>query len=567
MSTFTEWNGPNCNSGVKTSDVVSLINAYKDVLDKFNNYQPLLNFDKEPKLNSPNPVESGGVFDAIKNAVYDLEAKLNDYLKTADADKKYMKKGELDGEYVSESYVLDALKAYLKISDLSEQDVIKDIQSDIESIGYVLAEGKTSIETGILKATKYIEGCIHALNELRFEDAAVPAYAGGRDSKGVFYILGMVDIDRSGTAYVKYKNDLPFSAVVDFAATFDKKDGYKGALTVLTNASLHGLKFMLVYGSDSKNEEHHAYLAIQASDWLAGSSGMFNSIEFDIGGINIAPVGTEHFVKNNGECEKFAECSGDAGFNSNMTVLGDIVTDRIYDSHGRRIVEIVEKEVSDADSASVLVIGDKKYDHVMFDKRPSMVVQGSDGSSVDSPFMTLKDIDVTTLPVGVILRWGKYHDEQIPVYDEDGNPVIVEDGIPNPLQKDGEEAWEVVHVLDSVPPTFLPCDGSDFDTSKYKELAAIYPDGKLPLEDFSIIHAETIIAEADVEYSDILTDEYFNKRIDNIDARLNARDKVYTYEEYLEARKIPEGEPGYIPAGAHVVITDMDNLLNAEDEQ
>ena len=581
MSTFTDWNGPQGSSNIRAIDLIELTKAYRDLVAKFEDYQRKLIFDTEPIPGSNNSLTSG----VIKQALNEVEAKLNNYYTKQAIEDTYAPKTLLNDKVTKpelQSALLDyakteamntRLREYLKTSALSEQDIIVAIKSDIDIIYATLAED--IIEKKELHADTIL-GCIHALEEIQFQDKAVSAYIGGSHGMGVYYILGMVDTDRAGTAYVKYQNDKPFSAVVNWSVTKDEK----GALNVLTdNRDLANLKFLLVAGTD-KDGEKHVYLAIQSEEWIptfvsTDGKGMFSLIDFEVAGINLAPTKSEHFVQNNAECVVIAECTGDFGFNvSDMTIANahveQLSTDKYLDAHGNRIAEVVRKPADeDTPETKVLILGDVEHDSISFAKRPTMSVKiEGEEDPIESPLLNQNDIKNISVPIGAIIRWDVFHTVREPVLDENGNPIINEGGYPNPLQEDGEEAWYDRIVLDLVPDGWAACSGEPFDTSKYTILASLYPDGKLPLEDFSIIKITELVDDTgtDVDPSALLTHKYLDKKITLEIQRSKEEDAKHDQQIYDEGVARAEADNGLserITQNREGII-DLDTRLNAE---
>ena len=209
---------------------------------------------------------------------------------------------------------------------MKEQQLIKDINTDVEGIKTAL--GTVPFEMPVLKATKYVEGIMHAVEQIEFTDKQVSAYVGGADSVGNYYLLGML-LDKAGTAYIKYVNTDPFSASVDFAYTPDDK----GALSVVCDNNVWtALKFKIVAGTDATGEKH-AYLAVQAPDWVV------DQIMFKCAGINFCPIDSEDWIAPNGNCHDVIDCFAYTGFSAsqlNIKVgeIGDVVAWNKFDTNG-----------------------------------------------------------------------------------------------------------------------------------------------------------------------------------------------------------------------------------------
>ncbi len=307
MSTFTDWNGPQ-GGGVRAADLIQLANAYSDLVSKLNQHMS----DKTPDTSDVHGVKSYVETLINKIKIPDVSA----FITEQDADSKYASKSEIPADVVKSGDLKDYAKAsdlsdYLKTNDLKAQKLIKDIQSDVDAIKTAL--NANPFEMPVLKATKYVEGIIHATEQIKFTDKDFNAPVGGSDITGVYYILGMLE-NKAGTAYIKMSNTKPFSAVVNFAVT----PGFKGALSVTTDCELAGLKFKIVAGTDTEDVPH-AYLAVQSSEWFSNfvtsdGVGKFDSIQFSGAGINYTPVDSTGYKRPNGNCHDVCDCESGKGF-------------------------------------------------------------------------------------------------------------------------------------------------------------------------------------------------------------------------------------------------------------
>lgn len=307
MSTFTDWNGPQ-GGNVRAMDLIELANAYSNLVTKLNEH-----LNHTASSDNVHSVKS-----YVEQALAALEIpSIEGLLKETDAANIYQTKIPDLNDFVRSaalnSYVtitaLDtALADYLKTSDLSTQDVITAIRDDIVAIQTALSANP--FEKPILKATEYVEGLIHAVEQVKFTFKQFGATVGGSDDRGVFYILGMID-DRAGTAYIRYTDDKSFAAVIHFAVTAELDaqsrvtDYLKGQLSITTDsADLTHLHFKIVKGSD-ENGMKHVYLAIQADEWFSqfASSdgvGLFETLPFEGAGINFIPVDGIGYKRPNG---------------------------------------------------------------------------------------------------------------------------------------------------------------------------------------------------------------------------------------------------------------------------
>ena len=332
MSTFTDWNGP--QGGVKASDLVQLANAYTELVAKLNQHMA----DR-----TPNTSDVHGVKTYVESKIAEVQAlipSVSAFITESAADAKYALQSQIPSDvvhsadianFVSNAALTSALSNYLRTNDLASQQVILDIQDDITAIETALAQ--TTFSKPILKATDYIEGLIHAVEQVKFTDKLVATHIGGSDANGKYWLIGMqTDDHQAGTAYIKYTNTKPFTAVVNFACS--KVNGkYNGALSVVTDTVIDGLKFKLVYGTDHDNVEH-VYLAVQAPEWLT-----LNQLEAYASGINFCPIGSEGCVIPNGDCHDIANCFANAGFSAskiNVPIghIGEVVGWHKFDANG-----------------------------------------------------------------------------------------------------------------------------------------------------------------------------------------------------------------------------------------
>lgn len=335
MSTFTDWNGPQ-GGGVRAADLIQLANAYSDLVSKLNQHMS----DKTPDTSDVHGIKTyvESQLNVIKNLIPETSA----FITETNADGKYALKSDIPTgvaksddlkSYAKTTDLNTALTSYLKTNDLKEQQLIKDIQSDIAAIEAALnisdsPDKDFAFEMPVLKATKHVEGIIHAVEQVKFTDKQVSAYVGGADSAGNYYLLGML-LDKAGTAYIKYINTDPFSAYVNFAYTPDDK----GALSVVCDNNVwDALKFKIVAGTDATGEKH-AYLAVQAPDWTV------DQIVFECAGINFCPISSEGWVAPNGNCHDVVDCFAYTGFSAsqlNIKVgeIGDVVAWNKFDTNG-----------------------------------------------------------------------------------------------------------------------------------------------------------------------------------------------------------------------------------------
>ena len=343
MSTFTDWNGPQ-GGGARAADLIQLANAYTDLVAKLNQHMS----DKTPDTSDVHGIKT--YVEAQLKTIKDLIPETSAFITETNADNKYALKSAIPTNVVNETAlnayakteaVEKLLADYLKTNDLSNQELITAIQADIAAIEAALnisdsPDKDFAFEMPVLKATEYVEGVVHAVEQVKFTDKVIATVVGGSDSNGKYWLIGMqTDEQQSGIALIKYGNTKPFSAVVSFAAS--KTDNkYNGALTVVTDTTINGLKFKLVYGTDKSGEEH-VYIAVQAPDWL-----VLNHLDVNASGINFCPIGSEGWVAPNGSCHDIADCFTKAGlsassFNVPIGHIGDVIAWSKFDENGTPI--------------------------------------------------------------------------------------------------------------------------------------------------------------------------------------------------------------------------------------
>ena len=173
MSTFTDWNGPQ-GGGVRAADLIQLANAYSDLVSKLNQHMS----DKTPDTSDVHGIKTYVEAQINKINIPDVSA----FITEQDADGKYAAKSDIPTDVVKSGDLANYVKAsalsdYLKTKDLTSQKVITDIQSDITAIKTAL--GTDPFEMPALKATDYIEGLIHAVEQIKFTDKDFSAPIGG----------------------------------------------------------------------------------------------------------------------------------------------------------------------------------------------------------------------------------------------------------------------------------------------------------------------------------------------------------------------------------------------------
>lgn len=309
MSTFTDWNGPQ-GSNVRANDLAEMALRYQSMLSEL---QAHINAN-------PSSTNVHSIKDYIEPLLQecvkfeDLTNKLTAYAKLEQIPRLdgYVQRSELN-QFATQSDITDfvrvnTLSSYLMKDELEGMSVIQRLKDSIASIQAFINGQDIAVFDSIVKTNQYFEGLVNAVEQVKFTDKIVHAYIGGSDDLGVYYILGML-LDKAGTVYIKYVDDKPFSAVVNFAVT----SSLKGTINVITDATLKDLNFKIVTGTD-KDGNQHAYLAIQSSEWIpqfasTDGKGMFNNITFEIGGINFVPVESNGWKPNNGSCEIICKSS------------------------------------------------------------------------------------------------------------------------------------------------------------------------------------------------------------------------------------------------------------------
>lgn len=336
MSTFTDWNGPH-GGGARALDLIQLANAYSELVAKLDQHMA----DRTPGTSDVHGIKT--YVEAQIAIIRNLIPSVAGLISESEADNKYQAKienindfvkTETLGSYATKQYVTTALSDYLKKNDLSAQQVILDIQADIAALEAALAVN--TFEKPVFKATDYIEGLVHAVEQIQFIDKPIAAFVGGSDEVGVYYILGMLR-DKAGTAYIRMGNTKPFSAVVNFAVTPE----WKGALSVTTDCELKGLKWKIVSGTSASGEKH-AYLAIQSTEWISQFAstdgvGIFTDISFYGSGINFAPIDSNGWVRPNGNCHNVCDCKSGKGF-SFSELATTVIGKQIYREFGNPYV-------------------------------------------------------------------------------------------------------------------------------------------------------------------------------------------------------------------------------------
>lgn len=351
MSTFTDWNGPQ-GGGVRAGDLIQLADAYSALVTKLDQHMA----DKTPGTSDVHGIKT--YVEAKIAEIQGLIPSVSAFITEVDADTRYALKSQIPTDVVQSDDIADfatnaavtaLLANYLKTSELSSTNVITAIQADITALQQAL--DADTFEKPILKATDYVEGLVHAIEQVKFTDKSITAFVGGSDEVGVYYILGMLR-DKAGTAYIRMGNTKPFSAVVNFAVTPE----YKGALSVITDCELKGLKWKIVSGTGTSGEKH-AYLAVQSTEWISqvastNGVGIFTDISFYGSGINFVPVESKDWIMPNGNCHNVCDCMSGKGF-SFSELATTIIGKQIYREHGNPYATV--KDIKALDHTGVIL--------------------------------------------------------------------------------------------------------------------------------------------------------------------------------------------------------------------
>lgn len=314
MSAFTEWESPN---GVqpRTADLLALTEAYNRLSSEFNAHANKQASDVTDVHNIKEYLD--GKLAILRREIPSVAG----YLKELDANETFAKKTDLDGlargsEVTGlEDHVNEALRNYLRESDLDTNQVIEDIRDDINTAMERLDRFDAWLANPTapsFKATGVVEGMLKAIEQVTFTDRRINAIVGGSDNVGVYYLLGQLS-DKAGVAFVKFQDTHPFSAAINFSVTPE----FTGALSVTCDSDLPGLKFKIVSSTDRDNVKR-AYLAIQSTEWLAKFAspfgvGVFEQLPFDVSGVNFIPIGSAEWARPASPCNNVCDCHTSRG--------------------------------------------------------------------------------------------------------------------------------------------------------------------------------------------------------------------------------------------------------------
>lgn len=526
MGAFTVFNGPQAN-GPSAKDMVSLIEAYNTLSsllhDHVNKTAPTdttlhgivayVN-DVKSQLESiigakatidtvntlRNIVDEKATSTALTNAINTLNSAISNKADNSVVDTKVDKIdfNNLSGEVSALNTKVDVLN--------NEWNKYKSHVTDTDT--------QLAFDCAIKSATYFI-GQLKVLTTIDFTKWAhfTAPFAGtgaliDTETNGA-YILGCLSTDWSDDnnvpsdeyankacrAYIKYVNTNPFDAICDITVT-KIGDDYTGAITAVVSKKANtweDLAFHIIVGTNSTGKPL-AYLAV-SSKGLAISQSQYSNTNFRVCGENFLPVGVEGYSTPTGlthaVATAFIGTTPASLFSATHVKANSIISNKYTDEEDTALLNI-EKSIDPNTDVEIkqLIIGNSSFDHLLFAKRPSMVVETEDGTRILTAFITTRDIADNLLPIGAIIRWA-------PV-DDLGN-------------------------LKNIPSGFIACDGTKISTIDYPELCqllGIDENGMatLPLEDHSIIKAVvttlTISDSSDISSDSILEFGSLNKKIE-----------------------------------------------------
>ena len=382
MSTFTDWNGPQ-GGNVRASDMTAFTKAYAEMT-------ALLSQHLNETASSDNVHHVKDFVDQKLQELCTMIPDVSKFISQTEADRAYAKQSDIpdvsgfaEKTDLADYALKESLGAYLKKNDLKADTVITAIETRLREIeSWVSNPAKVIPEL----ATDKLAGLVNAINQVQFVDKVMSAKIGGSDDDGVYYVLGMLK-DKAGQAFVKFVDDKPFTAAVTFAITPE----WKGALSVLTdNDQLANLKFKLVSCTDRSGNKH-AYLAIQAGDWMSkfASSdgyGLFGQLTFETSGINFVPVDSDGYMPYNGACVSICDCP--AGKGLSFSSLGSpILKERIFKEPDNPY--ITAKDTTLLDQVGIITF----WPH--FDEETGIAVEVPDGYHACDGSPVLEDDDVS----------------------------------------------------------------------------------------------------------------------------------------------------------------------------
>ena len=190
MSTFTDWNGPQ-GGGARAIDLIQLANAYSELVTKLDQHMA----DRTPGTSDVHGIKT--YVESQIATIRGLIPSVTAFITETAADAKYALKAQIPSDtvnhteltdYARNSAVAAQLANYLKTNDLGSNVIITAIQADIDALETALAAD--TLEKPVLKATEYVEGLIHAVEQVKFTDKVVATVVGGSDANGKYWFLG-----------------------------------------------------------------------------------------------------------------------------------------------------------------------------------------------------------------------------------------------------------------------------------------------------------------------------------------------------------------------------------------
>lgn len=593
MSTFTQWNGPQGASGASTKDITGLIDAY-------NSLSTLLNNHIDEKASG-----TGSTVHDIRSYVEDKLTTLSNSINAVIAtlttkdytDSTFATKTTLNS-YVQSSTLedyasKDALNEYLKTSIYNTKiasldSVISELQTAVTDFNDTAARAKAVISSDLknvaaetITATACLIGILHAKQYIDFttwkQFTAQFAGTGSFDTTGTngIYILGQLsedwDIDapddnykpKAARAYVKYVNSKPFDAIIDMTAT-GMMSGSLTANVSMGDSPWSNMKFHLLHGTDSSGKQH-IYLGVSA-DGLSTQS-----LEVRVAGVNFIPGNTLNAVTT-----ELTHVTVGNGFCASGVLLDSIATDTITDSQGKPILTVTYTTDPLGQTKKELYIGDESFDSFKFDRRFKVFIKKK-GQEVGRYSSVLTAADLTSfagIDVGVTVQWPLY---EVHGTDENDNDVVFTSTEWESMSDDDKAEYLITgSPAINVPYGWLPCDGSEVNTADYEELAELLGHSedstfKLPMQDFSMIHAVSITNQIDITDTDSADDEIktlaamseainvLNKSVTKHTSMLNKIVSfAYPSEDDLPTHT-PTSEGNIILNGTPVLVTDTDN--------
>lgn len=474
----------------RTKDILDLIAKYEECIN-------LLQAHINNKVEDTNTHFTKDWVESVLEAyvtVATLNTRLQAYYKTTDIDGKV---AAINEAIAATNTALDTVKQdiisnYVSKADLAEEDIVKSLGNAINNINESINDINESINDIIAQYTSLAEE-VHSLleNAGAVLDFTKPSYTATMDSiplvvranDEIVYVLGLLSDTwetnptvepasdsraKAATAYIKYKSEEGFDAVVNMSVTI-KESIATGAISVTASKSdnLHNVKLLLIHGADQQGTAR-TWLAVRADGWVNEAIDFYSKLSFLVAGINFIPTDRLGYKYPSDACDVIAICNVANGFGTNSINLntigsdgektelkGTIAVDSITDRQDSNIINVVK----DGDNKHVDV-GDMSFKSFELRTRPYLV--GADGEG-HAPFLTSKDITIID-GVGNISFWHDYTER------DDGVMVAV-----------------------NFPDIYLACDGTQFDEHRYPELFARLGTNVTPIIDYAIIKARGAI--------------------------------------------------------------------------